>query len=243
MANNLRTNPILLDTVDDTSYLAGPMLIRNIFWTGDTANARSVTLHNAENTIQNPSMETWFSTSAAPHLWKITGAGATIAREGTTIKYGTYSAKLTRVNADCTLEQNIIATAPAPYNDITWWYGKQVYAGAWVNGTDAERVYVDINDGVTPTESSAHAGDDAWAWTAPAIHTVAVTATELSLRLKIKTGNSAAYFDRAILFVVEPIWELVGAATPVSFNPPQPISVKGLFLGGAAGAGDMLVYV
>jgi hypothetical protein len=243
MVNNLASNPVFLDTVDDTSYKEGPIIITGIQWSGDTANARTVTLYNAKNVVSNRGFEEWFATNAAPFQWVLAGASATVAREATTIKTGTYSAALTRSGADCKIEQNIIALAPPPYNSIDWWKGKPVYCGAWCNGSVASRVYTELYDGQTTTESAAHSGTPGWEWIAPAVATVHASATELTLRMKVKTGDTTGYFDGAILFHAEQIWEIVGGATPLATPYMIPFFAKGLFLGGAAGSGNLMVAI
>jgi hypothetical protein len=231
MANNIAVNPLYLDTVGGSSFLEASGSIGSILFSGNTDTDSTVLLYNAKNRVTNRGFEIWSSgTALAPHNWVLSGADATVAREATIVHDDTYSAKLTRVNADCKIEQNILGMMPPPFNDITYWRGKVVCGGMWGYATVNTRVYVEIYDGQTTTTSSAHGGGSAWTWLAPALQTVHSAATELTLRGKVITGNTSGYFDNAALFEAIPAYSLLGQDKSLFLAYPRPMPFDGLYL-------------
>ncbi|RJO62361.1 MAG: hypothetical protein C4542_04395 [Dehalococcoidia bacterium] len=232
MANNLTRNPLYLDTTGGTSYYAIPGTIGSILFSGNTDTDSTVLLYNAENMVlANRSFEKWGNGAAlAPDGWTVSGASAAVAREGTIIKDGSYSAKLTRAGTNCYLSQNVLAMAPAPKNAITWWQGKNIMAGAWVYATVGDRAYLETYDGQTTTTSGAHAGNSAWAWLTTAAADVHASATQLTVRLAVKTGDTAAYIDSPILFETIPLFYLLGQDKPYGISYPRPLPFRGLYL-------------
>ena len=149
------------------------------------------------NLIRNGTLEYWSAgTAVAPDGWTLTGASAAAAREGTTIKMGTYSAKLTRAGADATLEQNIITNNPNL--SIAYFQGEKVAAKAQVWADTASRVKITIYDGVGSTSSSFHTGGSSWEELS-VVHTLNGSATELTIKLEVVTGNADGFIDNAIL--------------------------------------------
>ena len=143
------------------------------------------------NAIPNSSFETWErGTSVAPDNWAVAGAGATIAREGTTFKHGTYSAKLTRSGADATLSANVLVE----YGGLTYVRGEEYTFKAWVLATVASRARLYINDGIGSTFSSYHTGGSAWEELS-VTRTLDGSATELTIGFQVATGDTAAYLD------------------------------------------------
>ena len=148
---------------------------------------------NPTNLLSNGDFEAWSAgTSAAPDGWTSDGAGATIAREGTTIKLGTYSAKLTRVGADCTITQQIDIK-----KGIAYWKGKTISYGCWVWASVAGKAYIRFVDGVQSHDSSYHTGSSTWEWLSV---TAAVnsSATNVTCYCEIDATNTTAYFDGAM---------------------------------------------
>lgn len=149
-----------------------------------------------ENLVVNWSLETWNNgTALAPAMWTLNGAGATIAREGTIIKHGDYSARLTRVGTDCHLSRDA-------YNDErigkTYSRGRQYTFGAWVYATVASRVRLRFDDGVTVTNSSYHTGGSSWEFLT-VTKTLSGSATKCEVGLAVDTGNTSGYIDMACL--------------------------------------------
>lgn len=141
--------------------------------------------------VTNGDMEDWTSgIASAPDSWTLSGAGASVARESTIIKAGTYSAKLTRSAADCYLYQSVHATL-----GINYWRGKTLKVGVWVYATVADRARLLVDDGVDTTDSDYHSGGSGWEYLS-VVHTVDSSATELTLQLQINDGDTSAYFDQ-----------------------------------------------
>ena len=153
----------------------------------------------------NASFETWENgTSSAPDNWAVTGSGATIAREGTTKKHGSYSAALTRVGNDCSLTRNLYDLAGGTYVR-----GRQVTFGAYVYATVASRARLRIYDGIGTTNSSYHTGGSGWELLT-VTRTLDGSATELTIGLEVNSGNTTAYIDAMTL---------VAGATLTQYQP------------------------
>lgn len=144
-----------------------------------------------KNLINWSSMEDWVSgTTSAPTEHTLSGTGATIARESTIVKRGTYSAAVTRVGNDATL-----------YHDFTSYdsyLGRQMTFGAWVYATVASRARLSIGDGVGTTNSSYHTGDSTWQFLT-VTRNIDTSATRIRCGMEVNTGNTTAYFDGGIL--------------------------------------------
>lgn len=146
------------------------------------------------NLLQNGSFETWENgTSSAPSDWTVTGSGATIAREGSIIKHGLYSAKLTRSGTDCNFTFDAFANLGRTYIQ-----SRDICLGVWVYATVANRARLRLDDGTTVTNSSYHPGDSAWHFLTVAA-TVGNSATSVKVGFQIDTGNTSAYMDGAVL--------------------------------------------
>jgi len=145
-----------------------------------------------ENLIFWANMEDWSEgTSVAPTEHTLTGASATVAREGTTIKQGTYSAAVTRAGADATLYHD--------FPDYADYVGRKMTFGCWVYATVASRARIAISDGVSSdATSSLHSGVAGWEFLTCTLN-VATTATRIRVEMRVITGNTTAYFDGGIL--------------------------------------------
>ncbi len=149
---------------------------------------------NPTNLLSNGDFENWSAgASAAPDGWVLDGAGASVAREGTIIKLGTYSAKLTRAGTDCSLNQAIHAT-----RGIAYWKSRKVTVSKLVYATVADRARLSIQDGVDTTNSSYHTGNSTWQLLT-VTHTVNASATGVTVYGQVNTGDTSAYFDGAML--------------------------------------------
>lgn len=146
------------------------------------------------NPIKNPSFDVWENgVSTVPDAYTLTGAGASVAREGTIIKVGTYSLALTRSGTDCYATQDVYAVQGSTY------VRSGVYTfGAWVYATAASRARLRMNDGVTTTNSSYHTGGSTWEWLTVTA-TVGAAITSLNVGLQVDTGNTTAYIDGLML--------------------------------------------
>ncbi|MBI3089254.1 MAG: hypothetical protein HYY96_01185 [Candidatus Tectomicrobia bacterium] len=140
-------------------------------------------------------MEDWSNgTSSAPDQWTLSGAGATIARDGTNYKIGTYSAAVTRVGTDCQLQLDA-----GPWIGGTGYYRSRVFTlGAWVRATVASRARIAIDDGVATQASSYHTGGSSWEWLTVSI-TADAAATQILTELHLLTGNTTAQYDGVTL--------------------------------------------
>jgi hypothetical protein len=145
------------------------------------------------NLLQNSDFETWSAgASSAPNGWILSGAGASIARESTTIKLGTYSTKLTRGGSNCVLSQTF-----HEFKGISYWQGKTVTFGCWVYATVANRVRLYLNDGVGETSSAFHSGDSTWQYLSVS-RTLASNSTQAQSYVSLEGGDTSAYCDGAI---------------------------------------------
>lgn len=150
----------------------------------------TVQLNALGNRVQNSSFEVWErGTSAAPDGWVLTGASATVAREGTLINHGLYSAKVTRVGTNCHLSTDIYAL----YGGVGV-RGKQLTLGAWVYATSSGKVRLRVNDGTTTFNSAYHSGGSSWEWL-QCPFTVGGSATALNIGLAVDTGDTSGYID------------------------------------------------
>lgn len=143
------------------------------------------------NLLEWSNMEDWVNgTSSAPTDHTLTGASATVARESTIIKRGTYSAAVTRVGADAVLY--------ADYAGYASYLGRQMTYGAWVYATVASRARLQIGDGVGTTNSSYHTGDSTWQFLS-VTRNIDTSGTRIRCGLEVNTGNTTAYIDGGIL--------------------------------------------
>lgn len=143
------------------------------------------------NLLPWSNMEDWENgASAAPTEHTLSGASATVARESTIIKQGTYSAKVTRVGADASLYFDL-----PEFDDYA---GKRVTFGCWVYATVASRARIAISDGVGSTESSAHSGTTGWE-RLTVTRNIDESNTRLRVEMQVITGNTVAYFDGGLL--------------------------------------------
>lgn len=156
-----------------------------------------------KNLLTNSNFEDWSAgAAAAPDEWTLSGASATIAREATIVRSGIYSAKLTRVGADCVIYARIDSIC-----GLSYWKGKKVTLGCWVYATVADRVRITLDQtGTGTTYSSYHTGDSTWQFLTVTT-TIGETTTAFYANLQVDTGNTSAYFDDAICVEGESIAE------------------------------------
>src|SRR6267143_298152 len=103
----------------------------------------------------NGDMRIWGGgTATVPTGYAVTGASATVARDGTNKKFGLYSVALTRVGNDCYIAPS--PTIDAIFEDLGLWQGALCVIVAWVRAADGSRGQIAINDGVGTTTSAFH---------------------------------------------------------------------------------------
>jgi hypothetical protein len=241
VANNLKTNPLQLDTVGGTSYYPHAGQISSILFGGNMDTDTTVLMYNVENLIVNGNFTDWNNgTDAAPDHWVLAGADGTVAREATVIRTpqnemsdpGLYSCLITRAGTNITFKQNVLANfGPDDVrSSIAWWKGRTIMGGIWGNCTTPAQGKVSTTDGVTVTASSDHGGSDAWTWLFTAPVAVNAAATELSLLVDYDTGDDGFYLSGAMLFEVKPIFQLKSTGPAVSISYPRPLPFDGLYL-------------
>lgn len=143
---------------------------------------------NTNNLILNGIFKYWYSgTSSAPDAWTL-GNGS-IAREGTIVKIGDYSAKLTRSGSNAYLYQR-------PYTELSLAYmkGKTFTFSAWVYATVASRVRLYIYDDINVTYSDYHTGGSGWELLY-CTQTIDNSAGKVEIALEIVTGDTSGYID------------------------------------------------
>jgi hypothetical protein len=159
--------------------------------TGPQGNVKGDGTENPTNLLSNGDFEAWSAgASAAPDGWTLAGAGASVAREETIIKLGTYSVKITRAGANASLYQDI----PTYAN----YKGRYVTLGKWVYATVASRARINVGDGaVNDAYSSYHTGNSTWQFLTATL-LVDATATRIRVIDQVTTGDTSAYFDGAM---------------------------------------------
>ena len=173
----------------DTTAPAQSLTIDSV---GDLGGISTKNL-NPTNLLFNGDFELWSAgTSAAPDGWALSGTGATIARETTTIKLGTYSAKLTRVGTDCNI-QKTVHTA----RGINYWKSRTITYSCWVYATVSNITRISLGDGVTETYSSYHTGGGAWELLT-VTKTLSASATGVYAINYVITADTTSYFDGAM---------------------------------------------
>jgi hypothetical protein len=129
------------------------------------------------------------------------GASAAVAREGTIIKLGTYSAKLTRAGTNCHLYQEVQGDRGISYFAAAGGVaGRTVTFGCWVYATVADRVHIGIATDVGGNYkfSSYHTGDSTWQWLQVTLDQVDAAATYIRGQCLVTGGDTSGYFDGAM---------------------------------------------
>lgn len=149
------------------------------------------TIRHPQNLLRNGNFERWAAgTSVAPDSWTLTGTGATIAKETTTVKRGAASAK---PNTDginnAILSQNFFDA---------YFKGRKVTFGCWLHSATAARLRLRIDDGVGTTDSSYHTGGGSWEFI-KVTRTLDAGATKVEAQIRLEAGAAiAVYADGAI---------------------------------------------
>ena len=144
------------------------------------------------NWVQNDIFIIWAKGDAvAPTSFTLTTVAC--AREASTKKVGAMSVKLTRSGSDGTLAQDVLnsgsmSAAGAYFKSRTFSFG------AWVKTSVASHARLQLDDGVTTSETSYHTGGDTWEFLTTT-HTLSASATKLTVLMESKNSNGDAYFS------------------------------------------------
>ena len=130
----------------------------------------------------------------APTGWTFSGAGASVVREEGIIGNGTYSVKLARNGANCSLRQDVTAAlgglAAAKGNTVT--VGVRSYCLV------ASRAYIYIDTGTGGSSGSVDHGGTGWEYIS-VTKTIPNDADYIYIYIYILTGDATAYFDEAMV--------------------------------------------
>lgn len=140
--------------------------------------------------LLNNGFETWSDGQTATGWY----GGATLYREATIIKSGTYSARVTRAGANTWVVQDI---QNAGGRNLAYWKGKTVTLGMWVYATVANRARITLWDGAAGT-SAQHSGVTGWEFLTTT-HTITSGATMVIASFGVYNGDTSAYFDDAVM--------------------------------------------
>lgn len=144
----------------------------------------------AETSLTNLLQNGDFEVNDPPAHWTLVGAAATFVRSNAQFRIGNYSGLLTRNGNDCHFWQGVA--------DFTRYRGRIVTLGGWVYATVPTRAVLQLTDGVESEYSAYHSGVAGWEWLTVTLD-VNAGATLLYARGYLLTGDTAAYFDGAIL--------------------------------------------
>lgn len=144
-----------------------------------------------ENLLLFSNFEDWENgASSAPTEHTLSGASASVARNSSIVKQGTYSAAVTRSGADATLYYD--------FPEYADYVNRKMTFGCWVYATVASRARIAISDGVGSTNSSYHTGGSSWEYL-EVTHDIDPSATRIRVEMHVNTGNTTAYFDGGVL--------------------------------------------
>ena len=168
---------------------------------------------NSEGDSLNALSNREFELGTPPTGWSLTGSGASFVRSSEQKKLGVYSGKVTRGGTDCYIAQGV-----SGYGDCQ---GDRVFFGMWVYATVAERARLAIYDGVAYGYSDYHSGSSTFEFLDISFD-VDGSATELSVRGEVKTGDTSAYFDTSHMVQIlefETEW-VISVPTIVTYGYP-----------------------
>lgn len=149
--------------------------------------------YSFQNIIRNGSFEQW--TEEEPGMfagWTREGDGV-LTQDSTTVKVGTFSAKLQNNPASAFLLCHSVPPASFGY-----YKGRVVTFGCFVNTNVYTRARIRIDDGISLSYSNYHSGSGEWEFLC-VTRTIALSATKLEFKVEINVGSSiTAYFDGAV---------------------------------------------
>jgi len=128
--------------------------------------------------------------SVAPTGWVMSGTAGSVAKESSTIKYGTYSMKIISGSSNS-------YKAGYSIDDYDDYEGRTVKFGMWVYCGTASKARIYIYDGTTTTNSSYHTGGGDWEFLEVEAQ-VGASNTELTFGCEVQSSTITAYFDGGI---------------------------------------------
>ncbi len=190
------------------------------------ANAILSKTFNTQNLISNSDFELWDAgTSNPPNNWSSFGPSPDASREGTLIRFSSYSAKIVRAGASVGgLRQTVHSIADT--GGLAYMKGRRYSFSCWVYNTDSYASGVRITltiDHQSSSQSNHHQGTGWELLTVSALIGNASTYVYAQLNVAHLSGTGTAYFDGAMF---------VEGNAPCAWRPR---SVEG-----AAAAGDTI---
>jgi len=157
-----------------------------------------------KNLLYNPSFELWTYPNSAPDGWTLIGVGDLFARrETSTVKDGTYSAKLmSGVNSG---DYSYLYSRVESAMGLDFWKGRTITLGGWAYCDTTSQGYIAISDGIVQARAFSTAVNT-WQWIT-ATRTVSNSATIITIQLICRSwsgGIRTAYFDG--LALLEGCW-------------------------------------
>lgn len=160
-----------------------------------------------DNILRWSHMEDWENgASSAPTEHTLSGSGASVAREASTVKVGSYSAALTRSGADCEIYTEV--------DDYLDYINRVVTLSVWVYATVASRGRIQISDGVGTSNSSYHTGGGTWE-RIEVKHIMDGSSTRLRVSMQVNSGDTTVYFDGGCLFLGNQSFTTIGDYTDI----------------------------
>ena len=156
----------------------------------DLTNLRSPENVSTLNLVVNGAFDV-FTSSPTPDNWTVEGGG-TEAQETTDVRIGANAYSITSDADGSASRQNIYATISATEN--SFWRGKEVTLSTLVYATAASNARIQIDDGITTSESAYHTGTTGWELLTVS-HTLSGTATKLDVVLMVDGNTLEAIFD------------------------------------------------
>lgn len=194
-----RIDRSILPTLANNRYYPLPSTMG---WIEEPQNVKRVCLSQAPWLSNNRFLQAWSSYQSSalgtpgPDYFTLGGSGATLVRGTTYVRRGQYSAELTRVGTDCTMGQTIDLQLTGVADDDL--VGETVMVVGVGLATAASRLRVAVAAGATTGNSSYHTGGSTWEELSASI-TVPATASSITFRAEVNTGNSTGYISELYL--------------------------------------------
>ena len=185
------------------------------------AQAAYVTNGAGTNVLTDGGFENWDSASV---LHNYTVSYGTLAREASTIKSGTYSAKFTRSGSGAWFYQTWDDNAG---HNIDYWKGKTITVGVWIYCSTSNAAYFWVNDGISSTDSTRHSGTPGWEFKT-ITKTISASATECNIYFAVVT-DTFAYFDGAIVVEGNAVFDGVSALDYLCAYSESTIKIQGSY--------------
>jgi len=160
------------------------------------------------NLIVNGAFDT-FTSSPTPDSWVVEGGG-TEAQETTDVRIGENAYSVTSDADGSASRQTILATIDGSEN--SYLRGRDVTLSALVYATDSSNARIQIDDGVTTSESSYHTGTPGWELLT-VTHTLSATASKLDVVLVVDGNAQEGIFDAVRLNHGKSTWQFSRSPT------------------------------